>query len=157
MTRKRRRLIVLLLGLLGLGTATALVLTAFEDTLVFFYSPTDVLARPMGPRAFRLGGLVEAGSVVRRPDGLTVEFSVTDIKTSLKVVYRGLLPDLFREGQGVVAEGRLGADGVFVAHEVLAKHDETYMAPEVTDALDRAGHPRSMPSLVTPTPVPAAR
>jgi cytochrome c-type biogenesis protein CcmE len=139
--RKKRRLIVLVLVMLGLGTATALVLSAFQDTLVFFYSPTDLQAHPPGERGIRVGGLVEAGSVRRQPDGATVRFTVTDLKTSVAVTYTGLLPDLFREGQGVVAEGRLRPDGVFEAREVLAKHDEKYMPPTVADALRRAGHP----------------
>jgi len=137
--RKKRRLIILALVMLGLGTATALVLTAFRDNLVFFYSPSDLKDHPPGSRSVRVGGLVEAGSVHRRPDGVTVGFTVTDLKTSVTVTYTGLLPDLFREGQGVVAEGRLRPDGVFEAREVLAKHDEKYMPPTVADALKRAG------------------
>ncbi len=139
--KKKRRLIVLVLVMLGLGTATALVLTAFQDNLVFFYSPSDLKAHPPGLRAIRIGGLVEAGSVRRQPDGVTVHFTVTDLKTSVPVSYTGLLPDLFREGQGVVAEGQLRLDGVFEAREVLAKHDEKYMPPTVADALKRAGYP----------------
>jgi len=142
MTRKRRRLLLLLLAMLGLGTATALVLTAFQDNLVFFYSPTDLKTRPAGERSLRIGGLVEDGSVQRQADGVTVAFVVTDKVNTIKVLYKGLLPDLFREGQGVVAEGTLGPDGVFTAREVLAKHDENYMPPEVSDALERAGHPQ---------------
>lgn len=144
MTRKRRRLWILLLCGLGLGTATALTLTAFEDSLVFFFSPSDLAARPMPPdRAFRVGGLVESGSVARSPtaDGrMETAFTVTDGARSLRVTYTGILPDLFREGQGVVAEGRLRPDGSFAATSVLARHDETYMPPEVADALKRAGH-----------------
>ncbi|MEI8395327.1 MAG: cytochrome c maturation protein CcmE [Rhodospirillaceae bacterium] len=139
--KKKRRLIILLAALFGLGTAAALILTAFQDNLVFFYSPSDLKERPAGDRAFRLGGLVEKGSVVRQPDGVTVRFTVTDFKATVAVSYRGILPSLFREGQGVVAEGRLRPDGLFEAREVLAKHDEKYMPPEVTDALKRAGHP----------------
>ncbi|HYD31999.1 MAG TPA: cytochrome c maturation protein CcmE [Azospirillaceae bacterium] len=139
MTRKKRRLYMLLLAMLGLGTATALVLTAFRDNLVFFYSPSDLQTRPVAERSFRLGGLVENGSVKKQDDGITTAFMVTDMKSSVPVVYKGLLPDLFREGQGVVAEGKLGTDGIFVAREVLAKHDENYMPPEVADALERAG------------------
>ncbi|MBW8270316.1 cytochrome c maturation protein CcmE [Caldovatus aquaticus] len=144
MTRKRRRLYVLLLCALGLGSATALTLTAFRDNLVFFRSPSDVVAEPPPPaRAFRLGGLVETGSVERAtgPDGRpTVRFRVTDGAHAIPVAYSGVLPDLFREGQGVVTLGHLGADGVFRASEVLARHDETYMPPEVAEALKRAGH-----------------
>ena len=138
MTPKRKRL-WLLLGSLGLlGVDAALVLTALDDNIVFFYSPTQVGEKHVSPqRHFRLGGLVEAGSV--KKSGQEVRFTVTDTHKSLNVVYRGLLPDLFREGQGVVAEGALGADGVFVAREVLAKHDENYMPPEVAKALKDAG------------------
>jgi cytochrome c-type biogenesis protein CcmE len=142
MTRKKRRLYMLGLALLGLGTATALTLTAFEDNLVFFFSPTDLQAKAaeVRDRNFRLGGLVEQGSVERRPDGITVLFKVSDGPHAVPVTYTGQLPDLFREGQGVVVEGRLRPDGVFVAREVLAKHDENYMPPEVADALKRAEH-----------------
>ena len=142
MTRKRRRLYFLLLTGLGLGTATALALTAFQDHLVFFYSPSDLrAAAPLpGGRTIRIGGLVETGSVKRLPDGRTVEFRVTDLAAVTPVTYSGALPDLFREGQGVVAEGVLRPDGVFQAREVLAKHDENYMPPEVADALKKAGH-----------------
>lgn len=140
MTRKKRRLYTLGLALLGLGTASALALTAFQENLVFFYSPSDLQAREVGDRPFRLGGLVEEDSVRRAPDGITIEFRVTDLAHAVPVTYYGIVPDLFREGQGVVAEGRLGPDGVFVATEVLAKHDENYMPPEVADALKRAGY-----------------
>ena len=136
--KKKRRLYILLLAALGLGTATALVLTAFQDNLVFFYSPSDLAAHPTGGRTFRLGGMVEKGSLSRPPEG-GVRFTVTDYKAVVAVTYTGLLPDLFREGQGVVAEGRLRPDGLFEAREVLAKHDEKYMPPEVADALKRAG------------------
>jgi cytochrome c-type biogenesis protein CcmE len=136
---------ILLLCGIGLGSATALTLTAFQENLVFFRSPSDIMAdRPTPDRAFRLGGLVESGSVQReaavsgqRP---AVQFRVTDGTNTIPVVYQGVLPDLFREGQGVVTMGRLGPDGVFRASEVLARHDETYMPPEVADALKRAGH-----------------
>jgi cytochrome c-type biogenesis protein CcmE len=108
--------------------------------LVFFYSPSDLAAKTVGPeRRIRIGGLVEDQSLVKE-DGRRVAFRVTDGKTELKVVFDGLLPDLFREGQGVVAEGKLRGDGVFVASSVLAKHDEKYMPPEVADALKRSGH-----------------
>ena len=140
MTRKKRRLYMLLLALLGLGTATALTLTAFQDNLVFFFSPSDLQTKvaEVKDRSFRLGGLVEEGTVKRLPDGVSVEFRVTDGVAGVPVAYRGQLPDLFREGQGVVAEGKL-TDGVFVAREVLAKHDENYMPPEVSEALKQAG------------------
>lgn len=138
MTPKRRRL-WLLIGSLGtLGVAAALVLSALNDNLVFFYSPTQVAEKSLGPdRRFRLGGLVEAGSVQK--DGQIVRFTVTDTHKTIAVVYRGILPDLFREGQGVIAEGALGSDGVFAAREVLAKHDENYMPPEVAKAIKEAG------------------
>ncbi len=140
MTRKKRRLVVIGSGMVMLFAAAALVLNAFQDSLVFFRSPSD-LAEQQQPRdrAFRLGGLVEEGSVSRGSDGLTIEFRVTDLANSVPVTYRGILPDLFREGQGVVAEGRLRDDGVFVANEVLAKHDENYMPPEVAEALKKSG------------------
>jgi cytochrome c-type biogenesis protein CcmE len=138
--RGRRRLQALALGMVGLGLATALALAAFRDNLVYFYSPSDVAANHIGPgRAFRLGGLVEPKSVSKQDGGRVTDFRVTDKASTIAVVYTGQLPDLFREGQGVVAEGRLGPDGVFMADEVLAKHDETYMPPEVAKALKRAG------------------
>ena len=139
-TRKRRRLYILLAGLTMVGIAVALVLTAFEDSVVFFYSPSDLQARQMEPGLrVRLGGLVAEGSVQPQPDGISTRFTVTDLKHTVDVVYTGILPDLFREGQGVVVEGAFQADGGFRASEVLAKHDETYMPPEVADALKRAG------------------
>lgn len=145
MTRKKRRMWIILLCAIGLGSATALTLTAFQDNLVFFRSPSDVANERPGPdRAFRLGGLVEQGSVQREPPVAgqrpLVTFRVTDGANTVPVSYAGVLPDLFREGQGVVTLGRLGPDGVFRASEVLARHDETYMPPEVADALKRAGH-----------------
>ena len=138
MTPKRRRL-WLLVGSLGvLGVAAALVLTALDDNLVFFHSPTQIAEKKPPPdRRFRLGGLVEAGSL--KKDGQEVRFVVTDLQKTVPVVYRGLLPDLFREGQGVIAEGTLGGDGVFTARDVLAKHDENYMPPEVARALKESG------------------
>lgn len=140
MKRKHRRLVFVLVGMAGLGIAAALVLNAFRDNLVFFYSPSEIIAKhvPEG-RRLRVGGLVEKGSVQRLDDGLTVEFRVTDLSDTIEVVYKGVLPDLFREGQGVVAEGSLGPGGVFVADTVLAKHDEKYMPPEVADALKKSG------------------
>ena len=138
MTPKRKRLWLLVGSLAVLGVAATLVLTALNDNLVFFYSPTQVVEKKIGPeRRFRLGGLVEAGSVQK--NGQETRFVVTDTAKTVPVIYRGLLPDLFREGQGVVAEGSLGPDGVFVAREVLAKHDENYMPPEVAKAIKDAG------------------
>ncbi len=129
-------------GLAALGVATALVLNAFQSNLVFFFTPTQVAAHEAPQnRAFRLGGLVGAGSVERDKDALTVRFTVTGTAKAIPVTYSGILPDLFREGKGVVAQGRLGADGTFHATEVLAKHDENYMPPEAADALKKAGHP----------------
>ena len=138
MTRKKRRLYFVLLGLLAIGGATALVLTAMGDTLVYFYTPSEMTGKQIGPdRRVRLGGLVEKGSVVK--DHETTNFTVTDLTATLAVTYTGVLPDLFREGQGVVAEGRLGRDGVFRASEVLAKHDEKYMPKEVAEQLKKSG------------------
>lgn len=141
MTRKRRRLVAVLVGMSLLGVATALVLAAFSDNLVFFYSPTDLHAKaiPDGRRV-RVGGLVEVGSVKHQTDGNTTLFAVTDGSTAMPVAYGGALPDLFREGQGVVIEGKLGHDGTFHADSVLAKHDERYMPPEVVQALKKSGH-----------------
>ncbi|TAJ24332.1 MAG: cytochrome c maturation protein CcmE [Reyranella sp.] len=138
MTPKRRRLWLLIGSLSVLGVAAALVLTALNDNLVFFYSPTQLAEKTIAPdRRFRLGGLVEQGSV--KKEGQIVRFTVTDTNKTVKVVYSGILPDLFREGQGVIAEGSLGADGVFAAREILAKHDENYMPPEVAKALKDSG------------------
>jgi cytochrome c-type biogenesis protein CcmE len=141
MTRKRQRLGLLALGMAALGGATALVLVAFNDNLVFFYSPSDLKAKTVAPdHRVRIGGLVVKESLSHRPDGRRISFRVTDGATDIAVVYEGLLPDLFREGQGVVAEGKLRADGVFAAATVLAKHDENYMPREVVDALKKNGH-----------------
>ena len=140
MTRKRRRLLALVVGLSLLGAATAMVLAAFNENLVFFYGPSELMAKKIGPdRRIRIGGLVEQQSLQRQAGGHGVGFRVTDGKTDIAVVFDGVLPDLFREGQGVVAEGRLRPDGVFAATSVLAKHDEKYMPPEVADALKKAG------------------
>jgi len=138
---KRKRLWLLLGSMAALALAVTLVLTALDDNLVFFHSPTQIVEKkPPTTQRLRVGGLVQPGSVVKASDGLTTTFTITDTRADLKVTYRGQLPDLFREGQGVVAEGVLGADGVFVAREILAKHDETYMPPEVAKALKDAGH-----------------
>jgi len=140
MTRKKRRLMLLCISLLGLGAATALVLTAFEDNLVFFYSPTDIQTKDVPVnRTIRVGGLVEEASIERADGSTAVTFRVTDLTNTLAVSFNGVLPDLFREGQGVVAEGTLGPDGIFRAKDVLAKHDETYMPPEVAAALKKSG------------------
>ena len=126
-------------GVAALGVATALVLNAFQSNMVFYITPTQV-ADDQAPkdRAFRMGGLVESGSVVRDKDALTVRFKVTDTAKTIPVVYTGILPDLFREGKGVIAQGRIGTDGVFRATEVLAKHDENYMPPAAADAVKQA-------------------
>ena len=140
MTRKRRRLYAVIGGLAMLGVAVALVLTALRDSVVFFYSPSDLGEKPLAPgQRIRIGGLVAAGSVAKSADGITTQFTVTDMKAEIPVRYSGILPDLFREGQGVVVEGKLEPGGAFQASEVLAKHDENYMPPEVADALKRAG------------------
>ena len=140
MRPKRRRLYFVLAGMSALAVAVALALAAFEDNLVFFNSPTDVYAKEVPQdRRFRLGGVVEEQSVARSQDGLTTTFRVTDLNRAVPVAYTGILPDLFREGQGIVADGRLTADGTFVADNVLAKHDENYMPPEVAEALKKSG------------------
>ncbi len=138
MTRKRRRLYMVLGGMALLSVAAALVLTALDENLSYFYDPSNIAEAPLG-RAIRLGGLVEEDSVARQADGVTVTFRVTDGAKSIAVTYKGLLPDLFREGQGVITEGTLDPGGVFVAREVLAKHDENYMPREVADALKKSG------------------
>ncbi|MCX7353343.1 MAG: cytochrome c maturation protein CcmE [Alphaproteobacteria bacterium] len=138
MKPKRRRLLFVLIGLALLGGAVALALSALRDTMVFFYAPTELAEKP--PRAgasLRVGGLVEEGSVVR--DGTQVTFRITDLTSSVPVTYTGVLPDLFREGQGIVVEGKLQPDGTFAATRVLAKHDEKYMPPEVAEALKKSG------------------
>ena len=139
MTPRQRRFGWIGAGLAVLGVAAALVLNAFQSNLVFFFTPSQVAAKeaPQG-RPFRIGGMVVAGSLAREPNTLTVRFAVTDTAQTIPVVYTGLLPDLFREGKGVVAQGSLGPDGTFRASEVLAKHDENYMPPEAADALNKA-------------------
>jgi cytochrome c-type biogenesis protein CcmE len=136
MKPRQKKLAFVVLGLALLGIATALVLNAFKSNLVFFFTPTQV-ANKEAPieRSFRVGGLVEAGSLKRDADGLTVHFVVTDTRKSIPVTYKGILPDLFKEGKGAVVQGKLGADGQFVADQVLAKHDENYMPPEAAKAL----------------------
>jgi cytochrome c-type biogenesis protein CcmE len=140
MTRKQRRLTLIGVGLAVLGIAVALVLTALKDSIVFFNSPSDVVAKQIAPGVrIRLGGLVAQGSV-SRADPLNVRFDVTDGNKSIPVRYKGILPDLFREGQGVVTEGALDGAGLFLADTVLAKHDESYMPKEVAAALKKQGH-----------------
>lgn len=139
MKARQKRLTLVAGGLVFLALAAWLVLSAFRQNMVFFFTPTQVHAgeAPKG-RSFRIGGMVLDGSLKRQADGVTVGFVVTDTAQNLPVTYRGILPDLFREGKGVVAQGRLDADGRFVADEVLAKHDENYMPPEAADALKQA-------------------
>ena len=151
MKPRARRFAWIAAGLAALGIAAALVLNAFQSNLVFFFTPSQVAAKeaPQG-RAFRIGGMVETGSLVREPNTLTVRFRVTDTAQTIPVTYTGLLPDLFKEGKGVVAQGSVGPDGVFHATEVLAKHDENYMPPEAKAAIDTAQKGMSMKSLQAP-------
>jgi cytochrome c-type biogenesis protein CcmE len=143
MKRRHKRIAFIVAGLSGLGIAAALVLSAFQKNLVFFFSPSQVVAKeaPVN-RTFRVGGLVQEGTLKRDNDGLTVRFAVTDTAQSIPVVYKGILPDLFKEGRGCVAQGHVGSDGVFYAESVLAKHDENYMPPEAGQAIDAAKHER---------------
>lgn len=141
MNPKRKKLLLIVIFIVaGMGAATGLALKAFQENLLYFFSPTQVANGEAPPGSqFRIGGLVEKGSVKRDPKSLHVSFTLTDTLHEVKVDYDGILPDLFREGQGIVANGRMGKDGTFVASEVLAKHDEKYMPPEVADALKKAG------------------
>jgi len=139
MKARTKRGVAIVVGLVTLGIAAALVLNAFQSNLVFFFSPSQIAANEAPrERSFRLGGLVEQGSLKRDTSGLTVTFVVTDLAKTIPVTYTGLLPDLFKEGKGVVAQGKLGADGIFRADQVLAKHDENYMPPEAATALKNA-------------------
>jgi len=139
MKRRHKRTAFIVVALGGLAIAVGLVLSAFRNNLVFFFSPSQVIAKeaPSG-RTFRIGGLVQQGTLKRDKDGLTTRFNVTDTAKNVPVVYKGILPDLFKEGRGCVAQGRVGADGVFYADQVLAKHDENYMPPEAGQAIDNA-------------------
>ena len=139
MKPRHKRMAIIAASLAALGIAAALVLNAFQSNLVFFFSPSQVVANeaPRG-KAFRIGGMVEAGSLKRENDGLTVDFRVSDTAQTIPVVYTGILPDLFKEGKGVVAQGRLRPDGAFEATEVLAKHDENYMPPDAAHAIEQA-------------------
>jgi cytochrome c-type biogenesis protein CcmE len=139
MKPRHKRFALVAGGVAAIGIAAALILNAFNSNLVFFYSPTQVAAHeaPAG-RSFRIGGMVESGSLQRQADGVTVKFVVTDTAKSIPVLYEGILPDLFKEGKGVVAEGKLEGDGVFRASQVLAKHDENYMPPEAASAVEKA-------------------
>ena len=139
MTRKKQRTMLIVGGLVVLGIAAAIIGTSLRDTIVFFYTPSEVAKKAISPATrFRLGGLVEKGSIVRG-EGTTVRFTVTDTAQSVKVKFTGNLPDLFREGQGVVTEGKLDGSGTFIADNVLAKHDENYMPKEVADSLKKQG------------------
>jgi len=151
MKRRHKRIGIILVGLAGLAFAAFLVANAFRQNLVFFFSPTQVVAKeaPVN-RTFRVGGLVEDGTLKRDADGLTVRFKVTDTAASIPVVYKGILPDLFKEGRGCVAQGKIGPDGIFQADQVLAKHDENYMPPEAGAAIDAAKHEREAARTVVP-------
>ena len=141
MKRRHRRVALIVIGLASLGLAAYLAASAFRSNLVFFFSPTQVAAKEAPvDRTFRIGGLVQEGTLKR--DGLNVQFTVTDTAASVPVVYNGILPDLFKEGRGCVAQGKISSDGVFHAEQVLAKHDENYMPPEAGAALDKAKHAR---------------
>jgi cytochrome c-type biogenesis protein CcmE len=143
MKTRHKRIAFIGVGLVALATATALVLNALNSNIVFFYTPTQVAAKEApGNRTFRVGGLVEKGSHQRDNDGLGGRFVVTDTAQSIPVIYKGALPDLFKEGRGCVVEGSIGSDGIFHATQVLAKHDENYMPPEAGKAVDAAKHDR---------------
>lgn len=151
MKRRHKRIALIFIGLAGLGIAAYLVANAFRSNLVFFFSPTQVAAKEAPiDRTFRIGGLVQDGTLKRDSDGLTVRFTVTDTAASIPVVYKGILPDLFKEGRGCVAQGKIGSDGVFQADQVLAKHDENYMPPEAGQAIDKAKHAREAAKTVVP-------
>ena len=154
MKPRMKRGLAVLGALAALGIASALVLNAFQGNLVFFFSPSQVVANEAPrERNFRIGGLVEQGSLQREAQGLTVRFAVTDLAHKIPVTYTGLLPDLFKEGKGVVAQGKLGADGVFRADQVLAKHDENYMPPEAAQALkNAASHQTQSSATLSPDP-----
>lgn len=143
---RHRRFAWIMAGVLALGVAAALVLNAFRSNLVFFYTPTQVFGNEAPKdRTFRIGGLVELGSIARATGSVEVRFRVTDNARTIAVIYNGILPDLFKEGKGVVAQGTLNAEGTFIASQVLAKHDENYMPPEAAEALRKAGHQVGVP------------
>jgi len=151
MKPRHKRFVLIGVGVAGLALSASLVLSAFQKNLVFFFTPSQVAANeaPVG-KSFRVGGLVEKGSLKREADGLTVHFVVTDTAKSIPVVYRGILPDLFREGKGVVTQGKVGPDGLFRADEVLAKHDDNYMPPAAHVALNQATAKNAAQSVVPP-------
>ena len=144
MKPRQKRFVYIIVAIVALGAAVGLVLYALKNNVSLYFTPTQVYNKeaPQG-RNFRIGGLVEVGSVTRRNDDLTVHFSITDNTRSMPVIYKGILPDLFKEGKGVVAQGKIEADNIFHAEEVLAKHDENYMPPEAKDALDKAAKAKS--------------
>lgn len=151
MKRRHKRIAFIVVALASLSVAAYLVASAFRNNLVFFFSPTQVAAKEAPiDRTFRVGGLVQEGTLKREPDGLTVRFTVTDTAQSIPVVYKGILPDLFKEGRGCVAQGKLTPDGVFQAEQVLAKHDENYMPPEAGEAIDKARHAKEAAKSVVP-------
>jgi len=157
MKARQKRLVLVGLAIVGVGAAAALALNALQSNISYFFSPSQVLAKEApADHVFRLGGLVSKGTVKRAEDGLTVTFDVTDMAQTVKVSYTGILPDLFKEGQGAVTRGRLGPDGIFYAEEVLAKHDEEYMPPEVADTLKTA-HAQGMTGAAGAQPGQVAR
>lgn len=158
MKPRTKRALAIVAALAALGIASTLVLRAFQSNLVFFFSPSQVMANE-APResSFRIGGLVEQGSIERDAQGLTVRFAVTDMAHKIPVTYTGLLPDLFKEGKGVVAQGKLDANGVFHADQVLAKHDENYMPPEAAEALKNAAAHKEQSTATLVAPAPGAK
>lgn len=157
MTPRRRRMVLVGLILLGVGGAVALALTAFQENLLYYYTPTQVSAgEAPNDRVFRVGGMVTEGSFKREPGSLEARFVLTDYASNVTVSYTGVLPDLFREGQGIIARGKLGNGGLFVAEEVLAKHDENYMPPDVADTLRKQGDKRVTTPIATSTVEPNA-
>ncbi len=158
MRPRTKRALAVVLALLALGVASALVLQAFQSNLVFFFSPSQIMANEAPrERSFRVGGLVEEGSIERESKGLTVRFKVTDTAHAIPVTYTGLLPDLFKEGKGVVAQGKLGPDGIFRADQVLAKHDENYMPPEAAEALKNAAAHKAQSTATLAVPATGVR
>ena len=140
MSPRKKRILMVCAILVGISISVILILTAFEKNLMYFYSPTEIInGDAPKARSFRIGGLVVTDSVIRNSDDLKVSFILTDTINEVKVIYEGILPDLFREGQGIVANGKLQSDNIFIAEQVLAKHDENYMPPEVAEALEAAG------------------
>ena len=139
MKKRHKRIVFIVVSLAALGLAVFFVLSALKNNVAFFLSPSEVAAKqaPAG-KTFRIGGLVQSGTLKRDPDGLTIRFTVTDTANTIPVVYKGILPDLFKEGRGCVAQGRVGGDGVFYADQIMAKHDENYMPPEAGRAIDKA-------------------